>query len=242
LVLYDQRDRGHSDPVKDPSRIGVDYEVSDLESVRQQLKIEKMSLLGCSYLGGVVALYALEYPEHVERVIQVDPIPTRRELWKQAEQTLNARLDKTAVDRLEKIRKGPGKVDPVRLCLEADKVNNPAYFGDPSAAARYHTPCELPNEQLHNGDANWAALDRSLGDWDWRPRLKGIKVPVLLVYGTRDWIPESAAREWIRALSNGRLLVLPGVGHQSYWERPDLVFAAADVFLHGAWPDGAERE
>jgi proline iminopeptidase len=240
LVLYDQRGRGHSDPVRDFSHVGIDYEVHDLEAVRQHFHAERVSLLRCSYLGGVVALYALEYPEHVERVIQVDPIAPRRELAKEAEKTLNGKLDKMAVDRLKRMQKaGLGKTDPVQLCRENDNVLNPAYFGGPSAAAKYHTDCELKNEQLENVDKNLDAIDRSLGDWDWRLRLKQVKVPVLLIYGTRDWIPESAAREWVQELPNARLLSLPGVGHISWFERSDLVFAAADSFLHGAWPNGA---
>ena len=242
LVLYDQRGRGHSDPVKDLSHIGIDYEVRDLEAVRQHFHFERVSLLGCSYLGGVVALYALEHPEHVERLIQVDPMPPRRELYKQAEQILNSRLDSTAVSRLEKMRNaGRGKVDPVQVCREADRVYNPASFGDASAAAKYHTNCELKNEQPDNADKNWNALDRSLGEWDWRPRLNRLTKPVLVIHGTEDWIPETAAHEWIQGLPNSRLLSLPGVGHISWAERPDLVFAASDSFLNRSWPDGAVR-
>ena len=240
LVLYDQRGRGHSDPVKDLSHIGVGYEVRDLEAVRQHFHVEHVSLLGCSYLGGVVALYAFEHVEHVQRLIQVDPIPPRRELFTQAEQVLTSRLDKAAVNRLEKMRNaGLNKVDPVQFCREADRVYNPAYFGDPAAAPKYHTHCELENEQPDNVYKNWNAIDRSLGDWDWRPRLSLLKSPVLVIYGTKDWIPESAAQEWVHELPNARLLELPGVGHISWAERSDLIFAAADFFLHGSWPEGA---
>ena len=240
LILYDQRGRGLSDPVTVSSRLGIDYEVRDLEAVRQHFHAERISLLGCSYLGGVVVLYALEHPEHVVRLIEVDPIPPRRELFAQAEQVLSDRLDKVAEEHLEKMRQaGVSKADPIQFCREADKVFNPAYFGDPSAAAKYHTHCELVNEQAEAANKNWNSLDRSLGNWDWRPRLRSVKSPVLIVYGTKDWIPESAAQEWVKGLSNARLLKLAGVGHISWFERSDLVFAAADSFLHGSWPDGA---
>lgn len=239
LILYDTRGRGHSDPVKDSFHVGVDYEVRDLEAVRQHFHVERISLLGCSYPGGVIALYAVEHPEHVERLIQVDPIPARRELYKKAEQVLNSRLDSTAVDRLEKMRNaGRGKVDPVQVCREADKVYDPAYFGDLAAAANYHTDCKLENEQPDNADKNWAAIDRSLGDWDWRPRLKNIKSPTLVIYGTKDWIPESAAREWAATLPKARLLLLPRVGHISWFEQSDSVFSAVDSFLAGSSAEG----
>ena len=117
------------------------------------------------------------------------------------------------------------------MCREADKVYNPANFGNPDAVARYHTHCELENEQPDNEDRNWDALDRSLGNFDWRPRLKQVNVPVLIVHGTKDWIPESAAREWVAGMPDARLLSVPGAGHTSWFEKRDLVFAAADRFL-----------
>ena len=242
LILYDQRGRGLSDPVIASSRLGIDYEVRDLEAVRKHFHAERISLLGCSYLGGVIVLYALEHPKYVVRLIEVDPIPPRRELFAQAEQVLNDRLDKAAEEHLERMRQaGASKSSPIQFCQEADKVFNPAYFGDPAAAAKYHTHCELANEQPDAADKNWDSLDRSLGNWDWRPRLKSVKSPVLIVYGTKDWIPESAAQEWVEGLPNARLLKLAGVGHISWFERSDLVFAAADSFLHGSLPDGASQ-
>jgi proline iminopeptidase len=237
LILYDQRNRGHSDSVRDLSHVGMDYEVRDLEEVRHHFHAERVSLLGCSYLGDVVALYTLEHAEHVERLIQVDPIPPRRELFTQAEQVLTSRLDNAAVNRLERMREaGLNKVDPVQFCREAGAVYNPAYFGDLASATNYHPHCELENEQPDNLYKDWNAIDRSLGDWDWRPRLSRLKSPMLVIYGTKDWIPESAAREWVQGLPNARLLTLADVGHISWAERPDLVFSAVDSFLHGLWP------
>ena len=59
------------------------------------------------------------------------------------------------------------------------------------------------------------------------------------MHGEKDFIPLAGSREWVAGNPNARLLVLPGVGHHPFVERPDLFFPAADRFLNGAWPEGA---
>jgi cardiolipin-specific phospholipase len=48
--------------------------IDSLEKWRQIHKIEKMTLLGHSLGGYLAAVYALKYPEHIERLIMVSPV------------------------------------------------------------------------------------------------------------------------------------------------------------------------
>ncbi len=61
-----------------------------------------------------------------------------------------------------------------------------------------------------------------------------------MIHGTVDFIPLESAGEWAAALPNGRLLVLDGSGHFPYLEVPERFFGAAEAFLKGRWPAGAE--
>ena len=54
LVLYDVRGRGRSSAVRDESQLGMDRELDDLELVRKHFGLERMSLVGWSYLGAEV--------------------------------------------------------------------------------------------------------------------------------------------------------------------------------------------
>jgi pimeloyl-ACP methyl ester carboxylesterase len=81
LIFYDQRGRGKSSPVTDKSQINMDIEISDLEALRRHFGKEKVSLIGWSYLGGMVILYADRYPEHINRVIQIGPISPTYDLY-----------------------------------------------------------------------------------------------------------------------------------------------------------------
>jgi pimeloyl-ACP methyl ester carboxylesterase len=78
LILYDPRSRGVSaDLTADP--IGMRHEIDDLEAVRRHFGLSRLSLIGWSYLGAMVALYAIRHPENVERLVMVSPLPPPRE-------------------------------------------------------------------------------------------------------------------------------------------------------------------
>lgn len=64
--------------------------------------------------------------------------------------------------------------------------------------------------------------------------------PVVVLHGSEDVIPVSAAAEWTTAFPNSRLLLLEGVGHFPYVEAPEAFFPAIDSFLGGKWPEGAQ--
>jgi pimeloyl-ACP methyl ester carboxylesterase len=94
VVLYDPRGRGRSDEIKDPSLVGMDNEVRDIEALRRHLSLDRVSLVGWSYLGGVVALYAARYPERVDSVVQVGPMPLRKvPHWDAYLKSIQARRD-----------------------------------------------------------------------------------------------------------------------------------------------------
>ena len=82
----------------------------------------------------------------------------------------------------------------------------------------------------------------SLGNWDFRPTLDKLKVPVLVVEGADTHVPLEATRAWVAASFNGRLLLIPGANHMTWLEGdvPSLLRALND-FLTGGWPERAEK-
>jgi pimeloyl-ACP methyl ester carboxylesterase len=80
----------------------------------------------------------------------------------------------------------------------------------------------------------------SLGTWDWRPSLRRVTAPTLVIQGSADVLPVVGAREWAATLPNGRLLLFEGFGHFPYLEAPERFFTAVDAFLQGSWPPEAQ--
>mgnify|MGYP001290559800 CR=1 FL=1 len=91
------------------------------------------------------------------------------------------------------------------------------------------TPEALVNK-IRNVDRFTVA---SLGEWDWRPALRAVKAPALVIRGSNEFFSLESAREWTTALPNGRLLQLQGAGHFPYLEVPERFFSAAESFLQG---------
>lgn len=74
---------------------------------------------------------------------------------------------------------------------------------------------------------------RSYGDWDLRPALHTLKVPLLVVHGERETIPMDMVEEWVTSMPKGMatLLRVPRAAHFTYAERPELVWPAVERFL-----------
>ena len=77
VIFYDPRNRGQSTAVE-PKRVSFQNDMRDLEAVRRHLGLEKISLIGWSYFGGVVARYAMEFPERIRHLVMVPPSCCRR--------------------------------------------------------------------------------------------------------------------------------------------------------------------
>ena len=64
------------------------------------------------------------------------------------------------------------------------------------------------------------------------PLLRRIVAPTLLIWGDQDqMIPIANAQDYLKALPNARLVVLPGVGHVPHEEAPAAGLAALQAFL-----------
>lgn len=69
---------------------------------------------------------------------------------------------------------------------------------------------------------------------DSRPRLGEIKVPTLLIWGEKDGITSRAHHdEILEAIPGARLEVVPGAGHLTTVEAPDVVVPLLTAFVDG---------
>lgn len=248
VIFYDLRNRGRSDRITDASRISIQHDVKDLERIRSELKVDKFTPIGWSYLGMMVMLYAVEHPQHVERVIQIGPMA--RKLGTQFPPELMAKDDParpaTAVQaELEKLDTSdlPAR-DPGAHCEARWAIFKRTLVGDQRNADRIPSPCGHENEWPKNLDPHFKALFTTIATLEppaWE-RFAALPFSVLAIHGTQDrQSAYGAGREWATHLSDARLLTLPGAAHMAWIDAPDLVIGAIDEFLAGAWPAAAEK-
>ena len=67
-------------------------------------------------------------------------------------------------------------------------------------------------------------------DWDLFPALRRLDVPTLVLHGEDDFVPVEFAARIAEAVPGARLSVLPGCGHFTYLEAPELVFEEISRF------------
>jgi len=249
LVFYDMRNRGLSDPIRDSTKISIHEDVNDLESVRRHFKAKHISVVGYSYLGLMVILYAKEHPERVERVVQLSPLPLRRgrnypsEFDNRADTSVFDEAKGEELDRLE--REGFMETHPRDFCEKEWDFRKVMLVGNPPANVdRLPSPCAMPNEWPVNLRAHFRVLfTQSIVPLDVPEAdvAASVTMPVLTIHGRKDRnAPYAAGREWVQLLPDARLLSLANAAHNSWADEPDSVLAAMGTFLNGSWPAKAE--
>ena len=244
VIFHDLRNRGRSDAVTDATKLslGIHHDVEDLDAVRRHFGLEKVDLLGHSYVGMTVALYAMKYSEHVNRVVQIGPI--QPVAGKQYPAHLTG-ADATMAEvfaKLGQLQMERG-TDPRELCRKFWAVMRVFNVGDAADAGKLHwEPCDLPNElnfmECWNAHVQPSIQKLGLG----AEQFAKVKAPVLTIHGARDRsAPYGGGREWAMVLPNARLLTIPKAAHVPWIEEPERVFGAIATFLDGAWLEGVEK-
>ena len=211
LVYYDQRGGGRS-PVARDVPVGWREQVADLEALRAHWGLGRLTLVGYSWGGLLALLYALEHPGRVGRLALVSPAPTWRAARERFEAAFARRnLDPAFQEERRLLREsGLRERDPAAFQRRIFELSVAPYFFDPSRA-RELTPFRITGRTQQE-------VWQSLGDYDLRPRLPGLRgVPALVVHGEQDPIPIEAARVTAELVGAGFHSV-PRCGHVPYVE------------------------
>ncbi|MCO6510113.1 MAG: alpha/beta hydrolase [Aridibacter famidurans] len=237
MIFYDARNRGRSDRVEDESKITIQEDVEDIEKIRKHFKLNKITLIGESYVGLLVAMYAMKYPQNVERLVQIGAVPFK--FGTEYPPELTAQDDKPVPDpdlqkRVDELRtQGVDKSDPKRFCEEDWKISQQYMAGDPSNGYKIKSPCEMENEWPVNLARHFDAHFTSVQRLDITPEMvKKIKVPVLTIHGTKDRnVPYGAGKEWSETLPNSTFVTVKGAAHFPWVDDEEAVLGAIERFL-----------
>lgn len=230
VVFFDLRNRGRSDPVPADGEVGFPVEVDDVDAVGRHFDVDKVDVIGWSYVGVTAALYAARYPQHVGRLVMACPAPVREQA---PPPTTDA--ERLALRQIADLRdSGLAETDPVAFARAWRRITAPTRMADPAVFARLRgDPAEWPNEWPdHMMAAMVRVMDTHPPGFDYRDEAQKIAAPTLIVAGEVDRFPSvEAVREWAAVIPDARLVVLPRVGHFPQAEAPDTFFEAIDSFL-----------
>ena len=245
FIELNERGGGHSELVSEKSKLGIDYYVRDLEALRRHFKLEKMNLVGLSWGAAIVALYASQHPQNINRIIFLSPMPTNLELIDQREAHLQALLNEEERTEEQAIC---GKIATAsdaeikELCHRCLAFTLRRYVADPSHLSRArgdlcgYTPQAVRNRGMVS-DVSFA----SLGNWNLAPMLAKIHVPCLIIEGAKTNVPLEATELWAKLLPNSRLHLIPDAGHLNWLDQPEAVVSAISDFFQGKMEQNTKR-
>jgi proline-specific peptidase len=214
----------------DPSAYGRSRDVADLEELRKHLGLERLVLLGHSAGGFLAQQYAIEHPEHVERMILVDTSPTNGpEFTASLDREMHARGANawfpTAAAALRAIFTRRLTQD------EANAIGKdvwPLYAydhdADPSLATRLTEIAQFDVVRAQQAPHQM---------FDFRDRLRSLGIPTLIIVGARDFICAPALSNLLHAaMPESKLVTMERSGHMPHLEEPAAFASAVVVFLN----------
>jgi proline iminopeptidase len=223
LIYYDQRGGGRS-PVSRATAVGWKEHVADLEELRRQWEIAQLVLAGYSWGGLLALLYTVEFPERVARLALVSPAPAWREARLEFERRFQQRNLAPELQRQRATLRESGlrDQDPAQYAQRLFELSVAPYFFDPTKAHEL-TPFRVTGRTQQE-------VWNSLGDYDLRPQLGRLKLPVQVIQGEDDVIPVETSRA-VAQLTGAQLELLPRCGHVPYVEAFKDFVRLMDGFL-----------
>lgn len=219
LVRYDERGCGLSDP--DPEDLSFEAFVRDLETVVDEVGLERFPLMGVSQGGPVAIEYAARHPERVSRLVLVGTfVKGRLARATTPEERHEAELQS------ELIRIGWGRDDPsFRVFFSSTFMADapPQLWSDFAVLMRRTTSAQ-----------NALRLNRVSSAMDVSARLSQITVPTLILHGRQDLrIPFRQGLELAGGIRGSRLVPLDTRNHLMQPDEPawEHLLREIDAFL-----------
>jgi proline iminopeptidase len=242
VIYYDQRGGGRSDLPTDTTRLFAPRQIQDLDDLRKHFKLERVTLVAHSYGPLLAASYAIAHPANVKQMIFFGPVPPRKgEFNQRYGRNFSARLDsvsRRAMNAANRQQLDSTSSDSVARagCREYWRIGMRPRLAEPDRTWPLMKSdfCETDLRGIRYGSRfGTRIINNSFGDWDLRPALASLHVPLLVLHGEEDTIPMDLVEEWITAMPKGMatLIKVPRAAHFVYLERPEIVYPAVEKFL-----------
>lgn len=223
VVNFDQRGAGASRQPAD-DRYDLAAYVSDLEGLRTALGADRLDVVGHSWGGLVAMAYAVAQPTRVRSLVLVDSVPPRQGDFILGGLVLGERHRALVKQGIVTKVLPPSDGDDCRPQLLALL---PVYFADPAHPAAHDLAGSTCS--LHARNETWFAL----GEFDLRPGVATLAMPVLVVQGEGSPFGRAMHRAVVAAFAPGIVteVTLPACGHVPWAECAAPFDAALDAFL-----------
>jgi proline iminopeptidase len=221
LLYVDERGQGRSDRV-DPSTLTLAVWARDVDLLAEALGLEHFALLGHSFGAIITTTHAIESGTAAAYVISGGG-------------DTSAALESDVAASLAAY--GDGGAEIVKSWEDEKTVQTEAEFAAlMTAQMPFHfagmVPPDFGAATIYAPEVLRHAANMGYGDFDYPPRLERVTKPTLVIVGEHDRTTTPRAAQVLHeGIRGSELRVIPGVGHMSYVEAPELYVEAVRTFL-----------
>ena len=244
LIFIDERGSGRSQKAEKASDYTVENMVEDVEAIRKELKLGKISLLGHSCGGVLAEAYALKYQENLTHLILCSTFHSTKKM-NEVLRNIKAKMAPELRIRIEKMEKeglyGHGKDYEKNRYTSEYMI---AAWGEGYFPYLYQNHPDPNYDPVANGNMAWDVyremwgsngeyvIDGNLTSVEYGDQLPTVKVPTLITAGDNDECDPSLSREMNEKIAGSKLVIFPKSGHMTFVDQPALFITAVDEFLH----------
>ncbi len=245
FIYYDQRGCGKSTRCIDKftsdkwnvcqpelyKKLGIETAMQDIEEIRKILGINKITLIGHSYGCVIAALYAIEFPENIKKLLLISPAPTIKYPLDDSfdyTKTIEKELSENTRTEYQRYNKYLWNFDTVIIKTETGLSLQNRHFFD--FYDEYHCAIGLSKSVTlidnlvdKNNIGGWLPYAYAWSfpsHFDYRNDLKTIKVPTLIVWGGNDLCQDSWVKLYSDYIPQTKTVKINDCGHFLFEENP----------------------
>ena len=233
VVLYDQIGCGNSDRPSD-----IEWTVSvfreEVDTVREQLDLDRIHLLGTSW-GGMLALeHVLSGADGIVGLILSSTLADVDQ-WAAEQMLLRNALPPDVVEVLDRHDRAGTYDDPEYERAMQVYMDRHFYRGPQprEELERMSAGRAVDVYRAMQGPNEWTVTGAIKG-WDVRDRLREIDIPTLVIRGRHDMCTDPIAETLVKGIPNSREVVLEESSHTPCLEQSDEYLAAISKFTEEA--------
>lgn len=214
IVLMDFIFQGKSD--KTGEWRSFDQHAQDLLALLDHLNLQKPVIAGLSYGSMVAQHFAVQFPGRLSKLILMATFANKTPYYEAIELSWWRALELGGYNLM--------------LDIMLPTVLSERYFANPLM------PIDMMKQSRQDTQADPQSLFKLMKATkerpDYRPELKKIKAPTLVIQGEKDrLLPVHLANEVAKAISGAKLEVIPNVGHTLNLEAIPQICALITTFL-----------
>ena len=244
LYFYDQVGSGASSRLSDISEYTVQRHIDDLNEIITKINSKKVILIGQSWGSVLAAAFLSKHPERIDKIIFTSPGPIYPinfdKINKPAPDSFKLRAplytNKAANESSTNIRIKAITYFATRFAkkLATDKeVDEYANFLDAKASKSVlcDTSINLANRGTCGFYASIMTYKSILELKDFREKINGTNMPVLIMKGQCDNQPWGATNEYLSLFPKHKFVLVPNAGHFINIEQPEIFIREINNFL-----------